>query len=202
MKQQRRGILSKQAVLQAALCEFVLQGYGNVTVDLICSKYNLSKGMVYHYFTGKDDLFLSCARQVFSDLADTLQKEIHIPAGTTFEKMIEDYYLCRQRFFEERQQELIFFQSVMLSPPPHLQQEVENLRSPLKEINRHLFSTALEICSDPCKIHKEDALRYLETIEKVFWKIVVEFTGTNSVKGIETEKQQGLLLKMLLHGIF
>lgn len=99
MKQQRRGILSKQAVLQAALCEFALQGYGNVTVDLICSTYNLSKGMVYHYCTGKDDLFLRCARQVFSDLADTLQKEIHIPAGTTFEKMIEDYYLCRQRFF-------------------------------------------------------------------------------------------------------
>lgn len=206
MKHQLRGIHSRLSILEAALYEFAHQGYGSVTIDFLCHTYNFSKGMIYHYFKGKDHLFLSCVEYIFSDLATTLEREVAVPgetaADTSLENMIEDYYRCRREYFETQQEKLILFQSVMLSPPPHLQQEVEKLRGPLKDLNRRLFSAAIDNSSLPCKINKELALRYLETVESVFWKMTVEFTGKDGIGDIETEKQHSQLLNMLLHGIF
>ena len=48
--------------------EFAERGYEEVTVDSICQKYEISKGMLYHYYSGKDALFLLCVQHTFQQL--------------------------------------------------------------------------------------------------------------------------------------
>ena len=48
----------QKTIFQAALAEFYTQPYDTVTMDRICSRHGISKGMMYHYFSSKDELFL------------------------------------------------------------------------------------------------------------------------------------------------
>ena len=56
MKQAQRQERSRREILQAAMEEFGTHNYNDVTIDNICSRHGISKGMMYHYYSGKDDL--------------------------------------------------------------------------------------------------------------------------------------------------
>ena len=72
MKQQERQQKSREKILSAAMKEFAERGYEEVTVDSICQKYEISKGMLYHYYSGKDALFLLCVQHTFQQLEEYL----------------------------------------------------------------------------------------------------------------------------------
>ena len=50
--------------------EFASSGYGAASIEIICNRHGISKGMMYHYFHGKDELFLECVRQISLSLAE------------------------------------------------------------------------------------------------------------------------------------
>ena len=76
LTQEERKAHSKELILSASMHEFGAHGYASVTVDSICAKHGISKGMLYHYYSGKDDLFLLCANQVFHELVLQLKREL------------------------------------------------------------------------------------------------------------------------------
>ena len=53
MKQEERKEKSKEEIYQAALEEFGTYGYDNVSIEQICNRHGISKGMMYHYYKGK-----------------------------------------------------------------------------------------------------------------------------------------------------
>ena len=48
-------------IMESAMTEFGTNGYAGGTVNNIC-KAGINKGLVYHNFSGKDELFLICFR--------------------------------------------------------------------------------------------------------------------------------------------
>ena len=75
MKQKERQARSQQMILEAAEEEFALQGYAGFTVDSLCARHGISKGMLYHYYAGKDPLFLQCVERVFRSLEEALSHQ-------------------------------------------------------------------------------------------------------------------------------
>ena len=55
-------------IIQAALACFGRKGYRNTTMDDIVAESGLSKGSLYWYFDGKDDLFVSAITSFFAGL--------------------------------------------------------------------------------------------------------------------------------------
>ena len=55
MKQRERQERSKNGIIEAAFEEFAEKGYDAATMDGICL-HGISKGMLYHYFSNKDEL--------------------------------------------------------------------------------------------------------------------------------------------------
>ena len=68
MRQEDRKRKSRQSIFMAAFQEFGTLGYENVNIEKICKVHGISKGMMYHYFSNKDDLFLACVQKVIEDL--------------------------------------------------------------------------------------------------------------------------------------
>ena len=68
MKQSERRAKSRAAILDAAFAEFGERGYAGATVDGVCARGSISKGMMYHYYKGKDELFCECVKEMFSAL--------------------------------------------------------------------------------------------------------------------------------------
>lgn len=55
-------------ILQAALHEFATQGYRAAKTEVIASEAQVSKGLIFHYFGNKANLYLAAAHLVFDRL--------------------------------------------------------------------------------------------------------------------------------------
>ena len=59
---------TRQRILQAAIHEFSLKGYGGARVDAICKRARSNPRMLYHYFEDKDGLYVSVLEHVLGEL--------------------------------------------------------------------------------------------------------------------------------------
>ena len=73
MTQKERQERSREEIYQAALEEFGTSGYDNVNMERICGNHGISKGMMYHYYSSKDALFLLCVERTFAELKDYVE---------------------------------------------------------------------------------------------------------------------------------
>jgi len=75
---------TRQRILQAAIQEFSLKGYGGARVDAICKRARANPRMIYHYFEDKDGLYVSVLEHVLGELRRAeLQLEVDHVAPLT-----------------------------------------------------------------------------------------------------------------------
>ena len=60
MKKAEKTEITKEKILHAASSEFALYGYVGATVNQLCRRHNISKGLIYHNFENKGALYLCC----------------------------------------------------------------------------------------------------------------------------------------------
>jgi TetR/AcrR family transcriptional regulator len=65
-KRKRDAVLSRENILQAAMEEFSLHGYDGARIDAIVKRAGVSKNLAYHYFGGKEDLFLHVMERMYA----------------------------------------------------------------------------------------------------------------------------------------
>ena len=70
MKREEKNLQTRRRIMDSALNEFSKQGYGASSINTICSAQGISKGIIYHYFKTKDDLFLACVEECFCLLTE------------------------------------------------------------------------------------------------------------------------------------
>lgn len=128
MKREEKNALSRQRILDAAMEEFSAKGYGGASLNAACAEYGISKGIVYHHFKDKDELYLLCVRRCFEELAAYMQKTLDgVPDGT--EEKLQAYFEARVRFFAENPLMLgIFADAVFGTPPPKLAGQIAECR--------------------------------------------------------------------------
>ena len=68
MKQSEKNQKSRALILTHAFTEFASHGYEGSSLNQICARGNLSKGLLYHYYKNKDALYLSCVHVLFDDM--------------------------------------------------------------------------------------------------------------------------------------
>ena len=56
MKKEEKTRRTYEKIRNAAIVEFGTKSYENASLNTICSENNISKGLLYHNFKGKDDL--------------------------------------------------------------------------------------------------------------------------------------------------
>lgn len=59
--------LTRQKMIEAAIVEFGLHGYEGASTNQICAGACISKGLLYHYFKSKENLFLETLRYCLED---------------------------------------------------------------------------------------------------------------------------------------
>lgn len=202
MKQQDRAARSRREILQAALTEFGSREYAAVTVDQICSQYHISKGMLYHYYAGKDALFLACVEQVFQSLAQLSLQLAERCSGPGAPLSIRDYFSARDAYFSRNPLEKSVFESALLHTPAHLAGDIQQLRAPLLEANRCFFQTILDTASLRPGLDREQALVYLEAVEESFWAMVRRCCAASSPEERQPDLWRGRLLDLILFGVF
>lgn len=202
MKQQDRAARSRSEILQAAFQEFGSREYAAVTVDQICSQYHISKGMLYHYYTGKDPLFLACVEQVFQSLAQLSLQLIDHCSCPGARLSIQYYFSAREAYFSKNPLEKGIFESALLHTPAHLAQDIQRLRAPLLQANRRFFEANLKEAPLRPGLDREQVLVYLEAVEESFWPMLRRCCTEAPPGESQPDLWRNRLLDLILFGIF
>lgn len=85
----------QKAILRAALDEFATHGFNAASLNRIIDTAGMSKGSMYYYFDGKEDLYAHVARVELRRMFDTIGP-FPVPAAPdpdTFWSTLEAYYV-------------------------------------------------------------------------------------------------------------
>lgn len=202
MTQRERQEHSRKQILQAALEEFGTYGYTQVTVDNICARHDISKGMLYHYYAGKDDLFLLCVGDTFEKLSEFVANDkLLLQDRSALESLIA-YYQCREQFFEAHPLRRKIFECAMLHPPVHLESKLRELRAPVWKRNRQFWQRAIQQYPLRTGLTEEQVTRYLVSLDYAFPTILEQYNQTGTVRDIHDMLQVASeLLNMILFGV-
>lgn len=94
---------TRQRILDAAKMEFARLGLGGARVDTIAARAKINKRMLYHYFGGKQALFLSVLEAAYADIraAEARLDLDHLDAAAAIERLVIftwEYYLKHPEF--------------------------------------------------------------------------------------------------------
>lgn len=126
MTQQEKTRITQERILDAALKEFRTKSYEAASINTICSASHLSKGLIYHNFKNKDDLYLQCVRICYDGLLKYLKK-----GELNYQDSLDGLQtlLARRRdFFREHPLYGNIFFNTILQPPAHLLAPIREIR--------------------------------------------------------------------------
>ena len=98
MTQKERQERSRKEIFQAAMEEFGTNDYDQVTMESICTRHKISKGMMYHYYSGKDELFLQCVDAVFRNLKEYVEQKMPAAEQKDVFQAIKEFFVLREYF--------------------------------------------------------------------------------------------------------
>ena len=142
MKQSEKTKNTYNKILKSAIIEFGEKGYDNSSTNTICSKNNISKGLIYHNFKNKDELYLIAVKECFNKLIKYMKKGKYSQENTW--NNVERAITLRQEFFDKNiSYRNIFFEAV-LTPPKHLIEEINTIKKELEDFNIKIFKGLLK----------------------------------------------------------
>ncbi len=190
MKQAQKNQQSREFILKYAFAEFSEHGYCGSSLNQICVHGNISKGLLYHYYTNKDTLYLACVELLFHEMTSFLQEQINLDTVT-----IEQYFDVRMQFFQKHPAHHQLFYDLLLYPQSHLAQNMEICRASFDHFNNQALRIILQ--NQPLSEHitLEDALQQFSAF--------INFLGVYMREGTlsQTEQKTRELLHTMLYGL-
>ena len=202
MKKPEKTQKTKERILAAALSEFGSKSYDAASINSICETGKIPKGLLYHNFKGKDELYLLCVKTCYDELTAALKAQ-------SFEirdakEGMQNILMVRQRFFQENPDYANIFFNVVLQPPKHLMQELIQLRRGVDEYFIQCYLVILDCLSLRDKITKEAALEYFLAVSEMFngyFQKKAEQNGSYRELIQDREGKLSVILDIMLYGI-
>ncbi|WP_394923980.1 TetR/AcrR family transcriptional regulator [uncultured Robinsoniella sp.] len=202
MKRELKTLQSREKILHAAIEEFGRNGYDNASLNAALAQSGISKGLVYHYFKNKDELYLSCVKSCFDALMECLKTDCTKSSQPNLG--LEAYLDARQRFFKENPLFIRIFFNAVIQPPSHLKTDIEVLKKDFDQFNLKIFESALSGLTLRRGISMEDATSYFTAVQELFhqqcFKDFTDCDNGNNFIMIHEEKVR-TSLDMILYGI-
>ncbi|BES64761.1 TetR/AcrR family transcriptional regulator [Gottschalkiaceae bacterium SANA] len=204
MNQEEKNKMSRKRILQASLTEFGSQDYASVTINQLCKKHHLSKGLLFHYYRNKDELFLLCVQKLFLDLSHYLEKNFE-PQSASMESNLQAYIQKRSAFFGENQLYARIFYTVIFNPPTHLIPQIHKMRAPIIETNRKFWQHILSELDLKSNVNQEEAIDLIMNLEDFihmrFQKEYIDLTNQTADHINQYADEYINLFNMLFYGI-
>lgn len=160
MKKAEKTELTVSKILEAATKEFGANGYAGGTVNNIC-KRGINKGLIYHNFKDKDDLYLACLDNSCKKFVMFIEE-----SGCASDQL--QYMNVRMRFFKEYPDEAHIFFEAILQPQENLRGRIQAILQPFEEINEKIYRSVVSFVTLRDGITEEDAIEYFRQMQRMF----------------------------------
>lgn len=158
MKKDLKTEITKEKILKAATEEFSLYGFDGATVNQICQKHGISKGLIYHNFENKEELYLRCVEEAVNEFVSYMSRR---EFGTDFKLYMKERYA----FFEAHPNysKLIF--AVVLTDDGEFSEKIKQIKRRFDEFNRNVYLEAITNIRLRKGISEKDALEYYSLLQ-------------------------------------
>lgn len=199
MKRDEKNLQSKRKILDSAFEEFAQQGYGLSSVNTICMKGSISKGILYHYFKDKDELYLVCVKELFDQLSEHLKNELCNVSGSNIDRL-ERYFDARLTFFHEHPMYHKLYCDVVIAPPQHLAEAIREVKLVFDELNISVLTDLLQ----EMKLREDMTIESVVEVFRLYQDFVNARFQMESSDVIDLEKYEETCkksLNILLYGV-
>lgn len=166
MKKAEKTQQTYNKILKAAMIEFGTKTYETASVNSICNEHQISKGLIYHNFKNKDDLYLCCVRACFQEITQFMEHCDY--QEDTMEDGIRKLLDFRQDFFDKNPCYRNIFFNAILQPPLHLQNELLEIRSESDKFYRKCYHDLLSKIELRDGISMDMAVEYFIIFQEMF----------------------------------
>lgn len=181
---------------------FIDKSYDTASVNSICETGQIPKGLLYHNFRGKDELYLLCVKICYDELTAALKAHSFEFQGA--KEGLQNFLMIRQRFFQENPCYANIFFNTVLQPPRHLTQELMQLRKGVDEYFNQCYLAILDCLSLRDGITKEAALEYFLAVSEMFngyFQKKAEQNGNYRELIQDHEGKLSIIFDIMLYGI-
>lgn len=170
-------------------------------MNTICAVQGISKGIVYHYFENKDQLYLSCVEECFQRLTAHLSAALQAEEPGPVEEQLGRYFTARMDFFQENPVYQPIFCEAVISPPGRLLEQIQACR---KDFDALIIST-LERLLRQLPLRADITMDEIVDLFRQFQDFINAQTQSTDVPAGERfarrDAQCRRLLKVLLYGV-
>lgn len=158
MRKEEKTRLTYERIMAAAIEEFGKKTYDNASLTTLCNENQISKGLIYHNFKNKDELYLKCVEECFDAMTSYFQSGEY--KTDCVKESLHNLFQMRQQFFKENPYYCNIFFNTVLQPPEHLKKEIRELRKKYDEFYVNCFRGLLEQIQLRDTITMDAALEY------------------------------------------
>lgn len=160
MRKEEKTEITRRKIFAAAMQEFGTNGYVAGSINNIC-KTGINKGLIYHNFKDKDELYLECVKRSCEDII------AYVTARNADSGFVE-YMSARRDFFREQEAEACLFLEARTQPPFHLRERINKIFAEFDEMNREIFEKELSRYQLREGVSEKEALHYFFEIQKIY----------------------------------
>lgn len=189
----------KERILNVAIEEFAQNGYKAASTNMICKKANISKGLLYHYYNSKENIYLSVVRHVI----DTFKRNIAINIKDSNKKgidYVEEYFGIKFKFFRENP---LYSKIIVNLVIDNSVEKARELCSEYQSYNNDLIYDVIKNIDINPKFNKEKAFELIviigEHLEEKHMKRINDMDKDSAVE--EFRKDHKEMLEMVFQGI-
>ena len=189
----------KERILNVAIEEFAQNGYKGASTNIICQKANISKGLLYHYYNSKENIYIAVVRHVI----DSFKRNIAINIKDSNKKgidYVEEYFGIKFKFFRENP---LYSKIIVNLVIDNSIEKARELSSEFQNYNNNLIYDVINNIDINPKFNKEKAFELIvmigESLEKKHMKRINDIDKDNAVE--EFRKDHKEMLEMVFEGI-
>lgn len=198
MKREEMNRQMKDKILNSALKEFNEKDYNQASLNNICKIGKISKGIIYHYFDDKDDLYLACVQDCYDKIISYYNDhELDI-------NDIKSYMKLRIQYFDQYPESKGIFFNSLLKAPKHLKEHISKIREPFITINLKYYEKFLSSMHLRENIDVDFAVKYFDMMQNSFNDFFIEeFEDNKEVDALieKHEKMITMVVDLMLYGI-
>ena len=197
MKKELKTKLTQERIIEVALIEFSQKGYKAFGINELCKNHKISKGILYHNFSGKTEIYLACVRESFQKAVSSIRGESGaIPS-------LADYMERRHRFSKDFPHHSHVFFEAWMTAPAEIAEEVAKEKAVFEDLNRQVSEKLLAESTLKDHISQEQALDYLSFIQQLFRSYYLAASGSKEPTSLASQYENDLqkVLHLMIYGI-
>ncbi len=125
----------RKKIIDVCIEEFAEHGYKNGSTNEITKKAGISKGILFHYFKNKKNLYLYLVDYVMKYFSNIFEDIIRMMNSEDIFTMIRDISLFKIKIFSQAPAMYEFIAKAFLSPPDEVEEEIKKIYSKLYNDN-------------------------------------------------------------------